>query len=101
RSALSKAQDRYLIPYPRRSEFYVQCSFHDDGRRAVCEAASGFYFEKIRSLTTKDKVDQDSSKKQGRFSYPVLAPARFRSMIATRRQHELHREFCGGRRFLR
>lgn len=38
------SHDRFLaIAVPHTNQAYVQCIFHDNNRKAYCEAASGFY----------------------------------------------------------
>jgi hypothetical protein len=51
-----KEKDRYLILWiSPRPEIYVQCMFFDDDRQIHCEAASGYYGEKLPSFMTPSK----------------------------------------------
>jgi len=50
-------KDRYLILWSAgRPEFYVQCMFFDKDREIHCEAASGYYGEKIAGFATPTKL---------------------------------------------
>ena len=52
--------DRYLVLWAKgRPAFYVQCLFHDDDQRVVCEAASGFYehSDRVGSFATQGRLD--------------------------------------------
>lgn len=49
-------RDRFLIVWARdREEYYVQRLFFADDRQILCEAASGYYFDEIKSFATGAK----------------------------------------------
>ncbi len=42
----ASSHGRFLaITVPHATQAYVQCLFHDNNRKAYCEAASGFYYD--------------------------------------------------------